>query len=165
MLNYAPIKFQGQYHDHETGLHYNRYRYYDPEVGRFVGKDPIGYAGGINMYAYAPNPIAWTDPLGLAGDETLKPGPFAKESIPARGPERDFTLEESQKINTIGYQDGCHTCGSTDPGTKSGDFIPDHQTPNALNEQGKPQRLYPHCRRCSLKQGGQVTQAKRRNSQ
>ncbi|MEH0872582.1 RHS repeat-associated core domain-containing protein [Serratia liquefaciens] len=42
----TPIKFQGQYHDHETGLHYNRYRYYDPEVGRFVGKDPIGYARG-----------------------------------------------------------------------------------------------------------------------
>ncbi|WP_134928951.1 RHS repeat domain-containing protein, partial [Pseudomonas protegens] len=33
-----PLRFQGQYHDHETGLHYNRYRYYDPEVGRFVSK-------------------------------------------------------------------------------------------------------------------------------
>ncbi|HEJ7999666.1 TPA: RHS repeat-associated core domain-containing protein [Serratia liquefaciens] len=61
-----PIRFQGQYHDHETGLHYNRYRYYDPEVGRFVGKDPIGYAGGLNVYQYAPNPTAWIDPLGLA---------------------------------------------------------------------------------------------------
>ena len=61
----TPIRFQGQYHDHETGLHYNRYRYYDPEVGRFVGKDPIGYAGGLNVYQYAPNPIGWVDPLGL----------------------------------------------------------------------------------------------------
>ncbi|WP_153101231.1 RHS repeat domain-containing protein [Paraburkholderia hayleyella] len=61
----TPIRFQGQYHDHETGLHYNRYRYYDPEVGRFVGKDPIGYAGGLNTYQYTPNPTGWIDPLGL----------------------------------------------------------------------------------------------------
>ena len=61
-----PIRFQGQYHDHETGLHYNRYRYYDPRVGRFVSKDPISYAGGLNLYAYAPNPVGWVDALGLA---------------------------------------------------------------------------------------------------
>ncbi|WEJ21579.1 RHS domain-containing protein [Pseudomonas sp. SD17-1] len=60
-----PLRFQGQYHDRETGLHYNRYRYYDPGVGRFVSKDPISYAGGLNLYLYAPNPIEWTDPLGL----------------------------------------------------------------------------------------------------
>ena len=61
-----PLRFQGQYHDHETGLHYNRYRYYDPRVGRFISKDPIGYAGGLNLFAYAPNPVGWVDPLGLA---------------------------------------------------------------------------------------------------
>ncbi|WP_246174087.1 RHS repeat-associated core domain-containing protein [Paraburkholderia hayleyella] len=54
-----PIRFQGQYHDHETGLHYDRYRYYDPEVGRFVSKDPIGYAGGLSLYQFAPNPVGW----------------------------------------------------------------------------------------------------------
>ncbi|WP_205297727.1 RHS repeat-associated core domain-containing protein, partial [Pantoea sp. Cy-639] len=61
-----PIRFQGQYHDHETGLHYNRYRYYDPKTGRFIRQDPISYVGGINLFAYAPNPIKWIDPLGLA---------------------------------------------------------------------------------------------------
>ena len=157
------LRFPGQQMDPETGLAYTRNRYYDPGSGRFVSQDPIKLLGGINIYQYGPNPVAWTDPLGLAGDETLKPGPFATDSIPARGPQRDFTLEERQQINTIGYRDGCHTCGSTDPGTKSGDFIPDHQTPNALNDAGRPQRLYPHCRKCSLKQAGQVTQAKRRN--
>jgi len=45
-----PIRFQGQYHDHETGLHYNRYRYYYPQGGRFISKDPISYAGGLNLY-------------------------------------------------------------------------------------------------------------------
>ena len=157
-----PIWFQGQYHDHETGLHYNRYRYYDPRVGRFVSKDPISYAGGLNLYAYAPNPVEWVDPLGLASDETLKPGPFASESVLARGPERNFTRLEREQINIIGFKDGCHTCGSKEPGTKSGDFIPDHQTPNALNIEDNPQRLYPHCKKCSLRQAGQVTQAKRR---
>ena len=69
-----PLRFQGQYHDHETGLHYNRHRYYDPQVGRFISKDPICYAGGLNLYAYAPNPTGWVDPLGLARipKETLK---------------------------------------------------------------------------------------------
>ncbi len=59
------IRFQGQYYDDETGLHYNRYRYYSPYVGRFISKDPIGLLGGSNIYAYAPNPVGWIDPLGL----------------------------------------------------------------------------------------------------
>ncbi|WP_256735631.1 RHS repeat-associated core domain-containing protein [Pseudomonas sp. dw_612] len=66
-----PIRFQGQYHDHETGLHYNRYRYYDPGVGRFVSQDPISFAGGTNFYQYASNPVIWIDPLGLAADGQL----------------------------------------------------------------------------------------------
>ncbi|WP_238158697.1 RHS repeat-associated core domain-containing protein, partial [Trabulsiella odontotermitis] len=40
-------------------------RYYDPECGRFTTQDPIGLAGGLNLYQYAPNPIGWIDPLGL----------------------------------------------------------------------------------------------------
>ncbi len=59
------IRFQGQYYDNETGLHYNRHRYYSPYVGRFISKDPIGLLGGNNIYAYAPNPVGWIDPLGL----------------------------------------------------------------------------------------------------
>ncbi|MGK0546236.1 RHS repeat-associated core domain-containing protein [Halomonas cupida] len=62
-----PFRFQGQYHDEETGLHYNRHRYYDPEIGRFTTQDPIGLAGGDNLYVYAPNPTGWVDPLGLSG--------------------------------------------------------------------------------------------------
>ncbi len=60
-----PIRFQGQYFDDETGLHYNRHRYYDPFSGRFMCKDPIGLLGGFNTYSYAPNPVQWIDPLGL----------------------------------------------------------------------------------------------------
>ncbi len=60
------LRFQGQYFDVETGLHYNTFRYYDPEIGRFITQDPIGLAGGVNLYQYAPNPIRWTDALGWA---------------------------------------------------------------------------------------------------
>ena len=59
------LRFQGQYCDEETGLHYNRFRYYDPRVGRFTTQDPISLAGGINLYQYAPNPVGWVDPYGL----------------------------------------------------------------------------------------------------
>lgn len=61
------LRFQGQYYDQETGLHYNRFRYYDPDCGRCVSQDPIGLLGGINNYQYAPNPVGWIDFLGLAG--------------------------------------------------------------------------------------------------
>nr|WP_260265911.1 RHS repeat-associated core domain-containing protein [Cronobacter malonaticus] len=63
---YQPLRYQGQYFDTETGLHYNRFRYYDPDAGRFISQDPIGLAGGINLYQYAPNPLVWVDPLGLS---------------------------------------------------------------------------------------------------
>ena len=59
------LRFAGQYYDNETGLHYNTFRYYDPNCGRFTQQDPIGLAGGINLYQYAPNPLSWIDPLGL----------------------------------------------------------------------------------------------------
>ncbi|VVO63721.1 putative deoxyribonuclease RhsA [Pseudomonas fluorescens] len=60
------LRFQGQYFDDETGLHYNTFRYYDPEVGRFITQDPIGLEGGSNLYKYAPSPIGWIDPEGLS---------------------------------------------------------------------------------------------------
>ena len=60
-----PFRFQGQYYDEESGLHYNRFRYYDPEIGRFVSQDPIGLDGGLNIYVYVKNPVQWVDPSGL----------------------------------------------------------------------------------------------------
>ncbi|CAM4372274.1 hypothetical protein TAEQ797_07975 [Taylorella equigenitalis] len=57
-------RFQGQYFDAESELHYNTFRYYDPEIGRYISLDPIGLLGGLNNYQYAPNPVEWVDPLG-----------------------------------------------------------------------------------------------------
>jgi RHS repeat-associated protein len=60
------LRFQGQYYDQETGLHYNTFRFFDPDVGRFTSTDPISLEGGHNLYQYAPNPVGWIDPWGLA---------------------------------------------------------------------------------------------------
>ena len=60
-----PLRLQGQYFDAETGLHYNRWRYYCPENGSFVSQDPLGLMAGENIYGFGPNAQMWVDPLGL----------------------------------------------------------------------------------------------------
>lgn len=90
----------------------------------------------------------------------IGPGPFAGESIPARGPGRIFTDEERDEINEIGKKNGCHTCGTKDPRTDSGNFILDHQPPSRLNQFTTNQRLYPQCVSCSRLQGGWVNYLK-----
>jgi RHS repeat-associated protein len=65
------LRFPGQYEDVETGLFYNFHRYYDPDAGRYINKDPIGLRGGLNHYVYAKNPINWVDPLGLNREKML----------------------------------------------------------------------------------------------
>ncbi|MFN4121407.1 RHS repeat-associated core domain-containing protein [Acidovorax sp.] len=58
-----PIRFQGQQLDQETGLHYNRFRYYDPCIGGYIVQDPVGFVGGINKFIYPEKPTTWVDPL------------------------------------------------------------------------------------------------------
>ncbi|MBJ2211967.1 RHS domain-containing protein [Pseudomonas carnis] len=73
-----PLRFQGQYFDAESGLHYNRHRYYNPDIGRYLTPDPVRLAGGINGYRYVPNPTGWVDPLGLSCKKTNCPeGPYS----------------------------------------------------------------------------------------
>nr|WP_246113659.1 RHS repeat-associated core domain-containing protein [Streptomyces montanus] len=62
---YTPLRFPGQYHDPESGLHYNYFRHYDPETARFTSPDPLGLAAAPNPVAYVLNPYTWSDPLGL----------------------------------------------------------------------------------------------------
>lgn len=88
-----PLRFQGQYYDAETGLHYNRHRYYNPNTGSYLTPDPIKLAGGLNNYQYVPNPTGWVDPLGLntvpgqcPGNSSAQPQQKGTASPPAPAP-------------------------------------------------------------------------------
>ncbi|EEV3403230.1 RHS repeat protein [Escherichia coli] len=77
---YQPYRLPGQQYDEESGLDYNRHRYYDPLQGRYITQDPIGLAGGWSLYAYPLNPVQHVDPLGLStmiiGNGPVPDNPF-----------------------------------------------------------------------------------------
>jgi RHS repeat-associated protein len=93
---YTPLRFPGQYHDAETGLHYNRHRYYDPATGRYTTHDPLGQTAAPNTRAYVDNPTGWIDPLGLAPCpvEDLHRNP-AGPSLRFTGPGKNLTTRPS----------------------------------------------------------------------
>ena len=81
------------------------------------------------------------------------------DSIPA-GPSGRPTPEQQAAINEMGNAHGCHTCGTKNPGTQTGNWVGDHQPSTALNPPGNPQVYRPQCLACSRRQGGQVRAAK-----
>ncbi|WP_303650014.1 RHS repeat domain-containing protein, partial [Desulfobotulus pelophilus] len=90
-----PLRFPGQYEDEETGLHYNWWRYYDPEVGRYLRVDPIGLEGGdVNLYAYAfSNPENYIDAYGLMGTKIPRdriPREIKRYFVPPNPPPCDY---------------------------------------------------------------------------
>lgn len=95
----CPFRWPGQYEDAETGLYYNRFRYYDPDSGQYTSQDPLGLAGGFALYGYVRDPLTWVDPLGLSYGEAgtragaaaprmLGPARRAKEVRASAGPVR-----------------------------------------------------------------------------
>lgn len=100
------LRFQGQYEDAETGLYYNRYRYYDADSGRYINQDPITVLGGLNFYRYGLNPLMWTDPFGLVKKKKAekvpsKPGiyiltdPATNESYVGQGVDMEGRLAQT----------------------------------------------------------------------
>ncbi|WP_420829460.1 RHS repeat domain-containing protein [Nannocystis pusilla] len=81
----CPIRFQGQYEDPETGLYYNRFRYYDPATSLYLSPDPIGLLGGLQPDAYVHNPNGWLDPLGLHLNSNNATGNFGIYEIRING--------------------------------------------------------------------------------
>ncbi|MCM7201026.1 DUF6531 domain-containing protein [Enterobacter hormaechei] len=98
------LRMQGQYLDRETGLHYNLFRYYDPDCGRFTQQDPIGLAGGINLYQYAPNALGWVDPWGLTPDDLIRYRPH--DSLSAQGGARSSAISRAWVQEKALLQDG-----------------------------------------------------------
>ncbi|EEI3460671.1 RHS repeat protein [Salmonella enterica subsp. salamae] len=102
------LRLPGQQYDEETGLYYNRHRYYDPLQGRYITQDPIGLQGGWNPYTYPLNPLTDIDPLGLSAWSDAKSG-ACTEGIcrlfsPFIGPEKfsdpdTAALDALKKIN------------------------------------------------------------------
>jgi RHS repeat-associated protein len=99
------LRLPGQLADDETGLHYNRFRYYSPEAGQFVSADPIGFEGGANTYRFAPNATGWLDPLGL---NCRKDGCIVDDPASLWGKSADDIAGE---LNAAGFQ--TTTRGST----------------------------------------------------
>ncbi|TXJ85449.1 type IV secretion protein Rhs [Streptomyces lavendulae] len=80
---YTPLRFPGQYFDHETGLNYNYLRYYDPDVGRYMSLDPLGLAPAANPVGYVDRPAVTCDPLGLAPQKSaVPPKPYETLNFP-----------------------------------------------------------------------------------
>jgi RHS repeat-associated protein len=111
---HTPLRFPGQYHDPETGLHYNHHRHYDPETARYASPDPLGLLPAPNPVAYVHNPHTWSDPLGLAplchqhGGDTGSPDGLG--ILP--GPAPQHAVDMLNKVNArpggIGKIDGYH---------------------------------------------------------
>jgi RHS repeat-associated protein len=95
----CPFRYQGQYEDTETGLYYNRFRYYDPESGQYISQDPISLLGGFNAYGYVTDTLVYTDALGLsqtywlekalnAAGRPLQPGQTAHHIVQINNPSK-----------------------------------------------------------------------------
>ncbi|WP_424036704.1 RHS repeat-associated core domain-containing protein, partial [Neisseria flavescens] len=76
---HQPFRLQNQYYDRETGLHYNYFRYYEPETGRFISQDPIGLLGEDNLYWFGPNTAIWVDLFGLLKSAKVHAKQYARQ--------------------------------------------------------------------------------------
>ncbi|HDQ0791261.1 TPA: hypothetical protein P7V24_002984 [Escherichia coli] len=94
------LLYAGQWQDTESGLCYNRFRYYEPETGMYLVSDPLGLLGGEQTYRYVPNPLGYIDPLGLA--KTSVPAEKISLSDKARDLFRQGKVREALDVH---YED------------------------------------------------------------
>lgn len=91
----CPFRYQGQYEDAETGLYYNRFRYYNPDDGIYISQDPIRLAGGLRFYAYIKDSNWWVDLVGLTGTYMFTDG---TTHYIGKGPKDRFYTSMSQRV-------------------------------------------------------------------
>jgi RHS repeat-associated protein len=94
----CPFRFPGQYEDQETGLYYNRFRYYDPEDGMYISQDPIRLKGNTNFYSYVSDPNILIDPFGLAEQARGSDGKFLPRNPGDSSPGADAVALEKAKF-------------------------------------------------------------------
>ncbi|PHM64365.1 rhsA protein in rhs element [Xenorhabdus stockiae] len=107
------LRFMGQYEDQESGLYYNRFRYYDRDTGQYLTPDPLNLEGGLNPYGYVHNPLSWVDPFGLEACpkkiDQLRNGPQKTVVTVKTKKEADELIKtafpDAQKVRGIGSQD------------------------------------------------------------
>ena len=127
-----PFRLQGQIWDEETGLHYNRFRYFDPDVGRYFSPDLSVHQIEHNSYSYSPNPINWADPYGLMAV-------FSKASalsfVEKQAPDNGGMFE----CSNCGFKNTNRVFAKTESGRPVGDgcFQAGHKKANALGGGGK----------------------------
>src|SRR5580704_10663868 len=117
----TPFRLLGQYLDGETGLCYTRFRYFDPDVGRWLSPDPLGVASGRNLFAFDGSPTANVDPLGLCTD--VDPAELRFTQRTAGGKGRADALRASMgergydgdPIDVVRTPDGLVTVDNTRP--------------------------------------------------
>ena len=168
------LRFQGQYFDSETGLHYNLNRYYEPSSGRFIHQDPIGLEGGENLYEYAPNPVNWVDPFGYIHEK--KPGynvyglyapgeskPYyigITDDLGRRATEHRETgrltsgasMEPIQRNVTYGTARGIEQANIEYYGTKTGHVGSDMKSANSYPDRGNKVNSFDHNNKTRPKQ-------------
>ncbi|MGJ7033327.1 DUF6531 domain-containing protein [Niabella hirudinis] len=100
----VPQLYQGQYVDEETGLAYNRFRYYDNESGNYISQDPIGLWGGLHQYKYIIDPNTWIDIFGQNGAQQHNIAPHGQQPSP-RSPYQSHHIVQDEWAKTQGYSD------------------------------------------------------------
>jgi RHS repeat-associated protein len=102
------LRFAGHFYDEHLGLFYNRFRDYDPKLGRYLQSDPLGHAGGINLFAYSPSPLANVDLRGLIHRAANKAGPGkgSTKGKPAKEPDGPHLPGVSKKERALAASKG-----------------------------------------------------------
>jgi len=121
---HCPLRFPGQYHDVETGQNYNLFRYYDPAAAGYASSDPLGVDGGTNPHAYLPNPVDWSDPLGLTPCSKARwkaKADFSSQKTMSKKYDahaEDFGVKGNRNKTTLAQYEAAMRNHVTDPDTK-----------------------------------------------